>query len=47
MKPNKDIIAPARIKKRKIDKVRVGCTIFIILFVLSVSIYFSYWYFTN
>jgi len=49
MKPNKNIIAPVRIKieKREIDKVRVGCTICLILFVLSISIYCGHWYFTD
>ena len=45
MEPNKNIIAPVRtnIEKRKIDKVRVGCTILLILFVLGVSIFCIYW----
>lgn len=49
MELNKNIIAPVRIKieKREIDKVRVGCTICLILFVLSISIFCGHWYFTD
>ena len=49
MELNKNIIAPVRIKikKREIDKVRVGCTICLILFVVGISIYCGYWYFTD
>jgi len=49
MEPNKNIIAPVRImiEKREIDKLRVGCTIFFILFVLGMSVFCGHWYFTD